>query len=84
MYESVITAIITGICAVIVSIVNSYYQASTTRKLIEYKISQLEKKQDKHNSVIERMYSLEQAHAVMEEQIKVANHRIEDLERKSE
>jgi hypothetical protein len=81
MNEAVISAIITGIFAVIVSVVNSHYQSNATRKLIEYKINQLEKKQDKHNNVIERMYGLEERQAVMEEQIKVANHRIEDLEK---
>lgn len=43
-------------------------------KLNNYRIEQLEKKVEKHNSVVERTY-------VIEEQIKVANHRIDDLER---
>lgn len=43
-------------------------------KLISYRIEQLEKKVDKHNNFAERM-------PVVEEQIKVINHRIEDLER---
>lgn len=43
-------------------------------KLTNYRIEQLEKKVDKHNSVVERTYRLE-------EKMKVANHRIEDLER---
>ena len=51
-------------------------------KLTNYRIEQLEKKQDKHNEVIERVYHLEQHDAVVDEEIKVANHRIEDLERK--
>ena len=49
-------------------------------KLTAYRLEQLEKKVDKHNTVIERTYKLEEAQAVMEEQIKVANHRIADLE----
>jgi len=53
-----------------------------TQAVIEIKIDNLEKKQDKHNSVIERTYKLEQDAALLSEQIKVANHRIEDLERK--
>lgn len=81
MFQAVISAIITGICAVIVSVINSSYQANATRKLIEYKIEELTKRVEKHNNVIERTYNLEQARAVMEEQIKVANHRIEDLEK---
>lgn len=39
---------------------------------------------DKHNTVIERTYKLEETQAVMEEQIKVANHRIADLENQKE
>lgn len=43
-------------------------------KLMSYRIEQLEKKVDKHNNFAERV-------PVMEEQIKVINHRIEDLEK---
>ena len=43
-------------------------------RLMSYRIEQLEKKVDKHNNFAERM-------PVVEEQIKVINHRIEDLER---
>ena len=50
-------------------------------KLTNYRIEQLEKKVDKHNTVIERTFKLEEAQAVLQEQIKVANHRIEDLEK---
>ena len=50
-------------------------------KLTNYRIEQLEKKVDKHNTVIERTFKLEEAQAVLTEQIKVANHRIEDWER---
>ncbi len=42
-------------------------------KLTNYRIGQLEKKVDKHNTVIERTF-------ILEEQMKVANHRIADLE----
>lgn len=47
-----------------------------------YRIEQLEKKQDKHNSLIERVYNLEKHEAVVDEEIRVANHRIKDLEQK--
>lgn len=40
----------------------------------------VEKKQDIHNHFIERTYILEKRADVQEEQIKVINHRIEDLE----
>jgi hypothetical protein len=50
--------------------------------LIEYKLEELTKKVDKHNNVIERTYKLEETAHVQDEQIKVANHRISDLEAK--
>lgn len=80
--DGIIAAIITGACAVVVSIINSHYQANATRNLIEYKIEELTKRVEKHNNVIERTYSLERKQAVIEEQIEVANHRIKDLEAK--
>ena len=46
-------------------------------QLVKYRIEQLEKKVEKHNSIVERTY-------ILEEKMKVANHRIEDLERKGE
>lgn len=46
-------------------------------QLIKYRIEQLEKKVEKHNSIVERTY-------ILEEKVKVANHRIDDLERKEE
>lgn len=45
-----------------------------------YRIDQLEKKVEKHNQVVERVYILEKKDAVEEEEIKVINHRIADLE----
>lgn len=78
--ETVISAVITGVVAIIVCLLNSHHQATTTRNLIEYKLSELTKRVDKHNNVIERVYALEQHEAVVDEQIKVVNHRIKDLE----
>ena len=50
-------------------------------KLTQYRLSQLEKKVDKHNNLIDRTYQLEERQEVLEEKIKVAHHRISDLER---
>ena len=78
--ETIVSAVITGVVAIIVCLLNSYHQATTTRNLIEYKLNELTKRVDKHNNVIQRTYALEQHEAVIDEQIKVANHRISDLE----
>lgn len=52
----------------------------TSNKLTTYRIEQLEKKVEKHNNVIERVHELEKEKAVFEEELKVANNRIKDLE----
>lgn len=45
-------------------------------KMTNFRLQQLEKKVDEHNTVIKRTF-------VLEEQMKVANHRIADLEKES-
>lgn len=56
-------------------------QLDTHQAVTNEKIDELSRRVEKHNQVIERMYKLEEVAAVQTEQIKVANHRIEDLER---
>ena len=51
-------------------------------RLTQYRLEQLEKKVEVHNQVIDRVYKLEERTELQEEKIKVANHRIEDLEKK--
>ena len=51
-----------------------------TNKMTAYRIEQLEKKVDKHNQVVERMYEAKKNISVISEEIKNANHRIEELE----
>lgn len=63
------------------SAAGSFVGILVNSRLTSYRLEQLEKKVDKHNTVIERTFRLEQDQAVMQEQIKVANHRIEDLEK---
>lgn len=75
-----IPAIISAAGAVLVCLINSHYQANATRNLIEYKITELTKRVEKHNNVIERVYELEKHQEVLDEKIQVANHRINDLE----
>lgn len=50
-------------------------------KLTQYRLAQLEKKVEVHNQVIDRVYKLEERTELQEEKIKVANHRIVDLEK---
>lgn len=52
-------------------------------KLMSFRIDKLEEEVKKHNNLIERVYKLEEHGAIIDEQIKVANHRIDDLEKQS-
>lgn len=73
-------AVIVAILSLVGTLGGSFAGILTANKLTNYRIEQLEKKVEKHNSVIERVYNLEKHEAVMVEEIKVANHRIDDLE----
>lgn len=78
---TIFAAVISGAVTLIVCMVNNHAQAQKTRALLDYRLSELEKKVDKHNQVLERTYRLETEMEVAREQIRVANHRIQDLER---
>ena len=73
-------AVITAALALIGTLIGSLSGILAANKLTNYRIQELEKKVDKHNTVIERVYGLEKRDAVIEEEIKVVNHRISDLE----
>ena len=78
------TEIIVALITLVGTLIGTFSGIVVGAKLINYRIEQLEKKVDKHNQVIDRVYKLEKQDAVHNEEIKVANHRIEDLERLQE
>ena len=57
--ETVISAAITAAVTLAVCLITNHAQAEKTRALIDYRVSELEKKQDRHNNLIERTYRLE-------------------------
>lgn len=65
MSGTIISALISATVTLIVCLITQ----NKTKALIVYRLEELEKKQDKHNSVIERTYKLEQEVAVIKEQI---------------
>ena len=79
MSETVIVAII----GLIGTGLGAFAGVVTSAKLTQYRIQQLEKKVEKHNNLIERMYKCEEELKVQNEKIRVANHRIDDLEKGS-
>ena len=81
MSETIIVALITGGLALLGTLGGSYLANRKSAALIAYRLEELEKKVQAHNSLIERTYRLEERTELQEEKIKVANHRIEDLEK---
>lgn len=71
MSDAIIVAIITSG----VTLLGVYVQNSKTTAIIETKLTYLADEVKKHNNFAEKI-------PVIEEQIKVANHRIDDLEKK--
>lgn len=85
-------ALISAAAAILVCLLNNYFtdkrrqekadkDLEVLKATITTEISALTKKVEKHNNVIERVYALEGRMDVAEERQKVANHRIEDLEK---
>lgn len=72
--------VVVALLALIGTLVGSFAGIMAANKLTNYRIEQLEKKVEKHNKVIDRVYRLETSEAVFGEEIKVVNHRIDDLE----
>lgn len=75
-----LTSIVVAALALAGTLAGSWLANRKSAALIAYRLEELEKKVDKHNQVIERTYRLEEQELLLEEKIKVANHRIEDLE----
>ena len=87
MTETIIAALISAAAAILICMINNRQQRKTADKqhnttiaLIEYKLDQLAHKVDLHNNAVERLYKVESALGLQEERMKVANHRIDDLE----
>lgn len=61
--------VIVAILSLIGTLIGSLTGILTANKLTNYRIEQLEKKVEKHNNVIERVYKLEKEEAVIQEEI---------------
>ena len=85
-------ALISAGAAILVCLINNFYmdkrreaKAETDFEVLKASITAeiraLTREVEKHNQVIERVYQLETKADVFEERMKVANHRIDDLEK---
>ena len=71
-WTAILAAVISALAAIVVCVISNHYQNENTRNLLEYRLTQLEKKVDKHNNLVERM-------AVAESSLKSAHHRIDEI-----
>lgn len=73
--------VIVGVLSLAGTLIGSLMGIMAANKLTNYRIAQLEIKVDKHNTVVERTYKLEKNEELFAEKLRVANHRIDDLEK---
>lgn len=76
--STALATVIVGLISLLGTLIGSY----SGTKLLAYRIEQLEKQVEQHNHLIERMYKVEETTAILSNDMKVANHRIDDLEQK--
>lgn len=79
MSDAIIVAIISGLFTAGGAVVSVF----TANRVTTYKLESLEEQVKKHNNLIERMFLVEQQTALLDEKMKVANHRIDDLEQEA-
>ena len=72
--ETIITAIIGGICVAVPNIIATLTSNKKSTALITYRVNELEKKVEKHNSVVERTFRLEEDIKNIQEDIKELKH----------
>lgn len=72
--------IIVALLALAGTLAGTYFANRKSAALIAYRLEELERKVQAHNNLVERMYQVEERTELQEEKIKVANHRIDDLE----
>lgn len=59
MTETIIAALISGGTALIVTLITSAFQMKKTETVILYRLQELEKKQERHNGLIDRVTTVE-------------------------
>ena len=72
--EAIITAIIGGVCVAVPNIIATLTSNKRSTALITYRVNELEKKVEKHNSVVERTFRLEEDIKNIQEDIKELKH----------
>lgn len=75
-----VSTIIVAFLALVGTLTGAYLSNSKTKALLAYRLERLEERVNKHNNLVERTYHIEEEQEIIKEKIRVANHRIDDLE----
>ena len=70
MDSTIIVAIISGLCVAVPSVIATVSSNKRNNDLIQYRIEELTKRVEKHNSIIERTFKLEGRMEEVEHDIK--------------
>lgn len=73
--------IVVAVLSLIGTLGGAYLAGRKTTALVVYRLSELEKKVDKHNNVVERMYEVEKKLALIKDHQQEIMERIENLEK---
>lgn len=73
--------LVVAILSLVGTLAGTFGGILTSNRLSGYRIQKLEEQVAKHNNLVERVFRLEDNDRLLDERIKVANHRIEDLEK---
>ena len=65
--ETIITAVVSGLCVAIPSIIATISANKRNNDLVIYRINQLDEKVHEHNNLIDRMYKVESRVTLLEE-----------------
>ena len=84
MNTDILVSLITSLATLLGVVLTVYAGGKRTRDILLYRIEQLERKQEKHNSLIERMYRVEERIELHDEKIKAVDHRVDGLETKGD
>ena len=74
------TAVISTVIAFAGSLIGTFAGIITSSKLTEYRLKELERKVEKHNNLVERMYLIEDRMNLHDEKCRAAERRLKMLE----
>lgn len=63
------------------SVIGAFFGVLASAKLTNYKIEVLTRKVQEHNNLVTRTYELEAKAKVLDQRVKVQEHRMEDIEK---